>query len=158
MPYRNSLTKMIYATEIKKKTPQPFAELRVFIVSYTPLNWNAIFPRMKEILDRLEYTFNSLRIARSKGRIYYTYRIEGTERNVEIPHDEAMRTLETTGLRMPRFGKFYRFAFFIQKNRSYDEVDIRNIERTWIPAETFEEWKSRCYFPEEEMSFEELFE
>ena len=143
MPVRNMKVRMFYTKEAykKKKTPQPFCEFRVWIITedFIPFK-EKVFDR---ILDRLEYAFFSLRKAREEGAVFF---IEGKEENRIIDEDEALIALAKTGLRRPKFGEHYRQVQFWLKrgrHRVYNEAEIRAIVSEFFDESKFRYWRRK---------------
>jgi hypothetical protein len=136
MPYRSLKARMFYAKIPVRRTPVPFCEFRVWIITERPIKFAEKY--FDDILNKLEYTFISMRIAREKNTIYY---IEGREENVKVDRDEAMMYFARAGVKA-EFGKPYRQVHFWHKAGEevvYNESDIRNIEGT-INYRDFSEW------------------
>jgi len=142
---------MYYSKVPAKKTPVPFAEFRVWIISQAPIIFNEKF--FDGILDRMEHTFVSFHYARKENKIYF---IEGKEENVRIDSDEALVYLSKTGVRA-KFGVPYRQVQIwlrgatpatARDERVYNEADIieaesiteRDVEEGI--REDFGSWKS----------------
>jgi hypothetical protein len=146
MPFRNSLIRQYFSvTERQKITPKPFCDFRVFIISTVPL---PLFPydQFKQILDKLEYTFGSVRFAREGGKkqlgttIFF---IEGREPNEPIDADESRKLLEATGIRAV-LNELYRQAIFWKYSPVvYNERDIRTIEVDVGTDENWRAWKRK---------------
>lgn len=125
--FRISKVHMYYATEIKRETPTPFAELRVFVFTNNPEGWE---DGLDQALKRLEWIFFSLGDSLKQNKI--TAEISGLE--VEpVDKDEVTAPLN----QIQRY-----FALFGAKGKikeDYDETDIIKLEtirmtkyRGWI--------------------------
>lgn len=129
--FRTSLTRMYYAEEVKKETPEPFAEFRVFYYSRTKpsdAKTKQILMTMNFAMDMIEWTFISMMIANLNETL--RWEIQGIEKGIEVDNDEAQEDLLTTGLDRPEFDEFYRYVNFMKKtgNNEYNEHDIRGLE------------------------------
>jgi hypothetical protein len=145
------MTRMYYSKVGVKKTPSPFLEFRVFIITKEPIP----FPEriFKEVLDQMEFIFFSVRYAREQNTIYY---IQGREINREIDEDEARLYLARTGVD-GKYGEYYRQAHFFlprERERIYNELDIRTTE-ILIPDKTlrYKEWRRSL---SEEVFYEDI--
>jgi hypothetical protein len=107
MPYRSSIVREYYAHKQNKSTPEPFMELRVFIVSNNRIP-SSMIEQMDFMLEILEWILFSIVEAYEKKSIYYE--TEGLEDSVWVDKDEAIDILETTGLRDPELNVIYRYA------------------------------------------------
>ena len=124
-PWRLSMVWMFYATDIKRYTPEPFAELRVFCITRYPERWRRWMFRGK--LYELTKIFASIGYAWHQKQIYLgdeagvpiSAKIIGIERR-QIDWDEAEATLESTGLpkREQKEETLYRYAAFFRKRKA----------------------------------------
>jgi len=155
--YRISMVWMFYAKEIKRYTPDPFAEFRAFVVTKRPDLYKPT--RFRKILFNLVNLFPSVMHSWRSKRIYLgdyvgnpiSARIIGLEREI-IEADEVRETFESTGLEKSRRDEIYRYVAFFKKRRvrisvevlkmflplkgrsaiykDYNEKEIREIERS----------------------------
>jgi len=120
--YRNSLVKMYYAKTIKRHTPTPFAEFRVFMFLTRAISNRK---RLKKVLTTTQKYFPSLAYAMRKGQI--TAKIEGEELE-QIDEDELYENFKTTGWKTIEFNRCYRYvAFFKADNtirKDYNDKQI----------------------------------
>ena len=131
--YRISAVMMFYATEIKRYTPIPFAEFRVWTLTRNPNKYSK--KKLVDALKRMIRLFDSVRIAFERGRAYagdyegnvvarkmdeISVEIVGFEMEL-IDEDEIVPTFMTTGL--PRdewkYDAVYRYACFFRNEREY---------------------------------------
>jgi hypothetical protein len=139
--YRNMKLRMYYSKVNPEKTPLPFAEFRVFVIT----DKKSIIPEefFDEILDKLEFIFQSVRISREQNAIYY---IEGVERNREIEKDEALEYFLRTGVEVELGMPFRQVTFFDKEGKikkNYNEAMIRDVEKVTFALSAFRDWKGR---------------
>jgi len=129
--YRLSMVWMFYATEVKRYTPVPYLELRVWTLTRNPKKyvWND-FNKKLTTLTRILGTwgkdgkFYSLQYSWKAGHIYLgneegeeiRAEIIGIEREL-IDEDEARNNLKTTGLPKTKYNELYRYACFFRKEK-----------------------------------------
>jgi hypothetical protein len=132
---------MLYAKEIKRYTPEPFAEMRVFVVHDSVKDWQ---PELEKTLKKLRWIFKSIFF----GVNEITYEIMGEENSIELGKDEADKTLATTGLKKPRLNRIYRYvAFFGDKRKIRAEYNEHLIRSSVLPARAkeYDAWKRKKY-------------
>jgi len=134
---------MYYAKLPPKKTPEPFAEFRVFMITDKPIKFpEKLFDLM---LDRLEWSFASFRKAREQNAIFF---IEGKEINRKLDREEALENLLRTGIEA-RLGEPYRQVHIMKRTKDfvYNEASIRAygepdvIFHKEFGEITFKEWR-----------------
>ncbi|MEM1543710.1 MAG: hypothetical protein QXP52_02260 [Candidatus Aenigmatarchaeota archaeon] len=152
MIYRISLVHMYYSKPPTTNTPNPFAELRVFVFKDHPLSLlelNTLKRGLKAILERLAMMIQSINIASIQGRVVVEEGQEVTsiDGNIiteihgfeveEVDYDEVAQyfrsrfedeTPPTIPFDVPfRYVRFYDLDGDIKTE--YNEWDLREIER-----------------------------
>jgi len=167
--YRLSMVWMFYTKEIKRYTPMPFAEFRVWLLTRNPRQYTK--DQFSKELYRLTKIFWSINVAWHKKEIYLGD-VDGNPISAQIigieverlDPDEVESNFRTTGLPEDEweYDRFYRYVCFFQKQaglkipsnvlrlfrptdeyryKEYNEAKIRMLEGSPKVREVVNKWE-----------------
>jgi hypothetical protein len=128
---------MYYHRKGNVGTPQPFCELRAYVITKDKLvpsgvtgrgDDNEVMPDMDFMLEYLEWLIHSVAMATIKAGVFY--QIEGKEKDMWLDVDEAVADLGRSGISNP-IGSIIRYFRLEQRNsrsREYNEAKLREVQ------------------------------